>query len=218
MIYELDKPRGVACKNLCPTGCAVYADRPKSCQEFECMWLLAGTPMFTAMGAPSLFPRADRPDALDVVFTTTAGGVRHPETGKMYRMIIANEAKPGAALTGRGASAIERLLQNGYAICVNNDKVLYRVYYPDGIYYDVPPDSDDAKLHDPRTTSPEAQAELDRKTAAAERELRHDKSCPCECHRTGYDKDFMCPTCEPEAARLLEAEHAKYVKEKGEKS
>ena len=170
-VYELDKPRGECCKHVNGKGCGIYADRPQSCREFECLWLLAGTSMLGAKGAAKLFPRADRPDALDVVFTTTKGAVQHPETGKMYPMFIANEAKPGAATTGRGAQATERLLQNGYAVCINNDKVLYRIYYPDGIYYNVPPDSVDAKLHDPRKETPEEKAELERRANAAMAEL-----------------------------------------------
>jgi hypothetical protein len=36
----LTKPPGVPCKNLCPSGCAIYESRPKPCRAFLCAWRL----------------------------------------------------------------------------------------------------------------------------------------------------------------------------------
>jgi hypothetical protein len=39
-IVELKKPPGPRCKDCIPSGgCGIYADRPKVCREFECLWL-----------------------------------------------------------------------------------------------------------------------------------------------------------------------------------
>lgn len=40
-IPELNKPRGVACSRLgiIGYGCAQYADRPKSCSDYQCSWI-----------------------------------------------------------------------------------------------------------------------------------------------------------------------------------
>jgi uncharacterized protein len=39
-IVELKKPAGPKCGNcLASGGCAIYAERPGVCREFECLWL-----------------------------------------------------------------------------------------------------------------------------------------------------------------------------------
>jgi len=40
-VYELDKPAGNWCAH-CNIGqkCRIYKERPKSCQEFKCVWLM----------------------------------------------------------------------------------------------------------------------------------------------------------------------------------
>jgi hypothetical protein len=45
-----------ACLHICETGCSIYPDRPTSCREWSCMWLLT----------PDL-PDAMRPDRCGVV-------------------------------------------------------------------------------------------------------------------------------------------------------
>ncbi len=35
----IDKPAHTPCAKLCAEGCSVYADRPKTCQRFQCLWL-----------------------------------------------------------------------------------------------------------------------------------------------------------------------------------
>jgi hypothetical protein len=39
-VNELEKPPMVACKHLAGRACGIYADRPKSCSQFACGWLL----------------------------------------------------------------------------------------------------------------------------------------------------------------------------------
>jgi hypothetical protein len=41
-VAELYKPAWVACTNCAVgTGCRIYPDRPQSCRDFHCGWLLA---------------------------------------------------------------------------------------------------------------------------------------------------------------------------------
>lgn len=39
-VAEFDKKAGTPCPKLCGSGCSIYPDRPTSCQEFVCAWLL----------------------------------------------------------------------------------------------------------------------------------------------------------------------------------
>lgn len=39
-VYELSKPRGVACAHCIPDkGCLIYPGRPQGCRKFDCQWL-----------------------------------------------------------------------------------------------------------------------------------------------------------------------------------
>jgi hypothetical protein len=43
-VTELDKPGGVWCASCKPgVGCSIYEDRPPSCRDFACLWLLDAT-------------------------------------------------------------------------------------------------------------------------------------------------------------------------------
>lgn len=61
-VPELEKPRGTQCSHVCKQGCGIYADRPKSCQVFDCLW------------KQGIFEAEHRPDQLGVVFTVTGQG------------------------------------------------------------------------------------------------------------------------------------------------
>lgn len=43
-VMELNKPYWHPCEHLCPTGCAIYHSRPKSCMTFYCSYLMGDTP------------------------------------------------------------------------------------------------------------------------------------------------------------------------------
>jgi Fe-S-cluster containining protein len=63
-IPELNKDNGVWCPHCKPgIGCGIYADRPSSCQEFQCAWLMG------------LMPEDCRPDRLKAMVTSTDGKV-----------------------------------------------------------------------------------------------------------------------------------------------
>ena len=59
-IAELNKPTFQSCSHLCDTGCDIYARRPGSCADYQCLWLQGH------------LAEEDRPDLLGVIFTTTA--------------------------------------------------------------------------------------------------------------------------------------------------
>ena len=57
-IEELQKPMRHACDQVTPAGCRHYADRPRPCREFECLWR-------RGLLGPEI---ALRPDQLGVMF------------------------------------------------------------------------------------------------------------------------------------------------------
>lgn len=42
-VPELDKPVGVTCPFAC-NGCTIYKDRPQSCRNFNCAWVMGDMP------------------------------------------------------------------------------------------------------------------------------------------------------------------------------
>ena len=48
---------GEPCKNQCEAGCAIYAERPRPCRSFDCLWRLG------------VGEEDDRPDKSGVMFT-----------------------------------------------------------------------------------------------------------------------------------------------------
>lgn len=70
-IEELDKPGFQTCDHVCGAGCAIYAERPACCRDFQCLWLQGH------------LGEDDRPDKLGVIFTTTG----HPELGTIPLLI-----------------------------------------------------------------------------------------------------------------------------------
>jgi hypothetical protein len=65
-VTELDKECGRWCPNCdIGKGCRIYAERPESCEAFECFWLQSG--QFT-MDSPYRMPEEMRPDRIHAVF------------------------------------------------------------------------------------------------------------------------------------------------------
>ena len=56
-IAELKKPAGPKCVNCLAASCAIYAERPGVCREFECEWLMSRK-----------LPANFRPDLIGVIF------------------------------------------------------------------------------------------------------------------------------------------------------
>jgi hypothetical protein len=65
-IRELEKPQGSWCPHCRPgKGCRIYDERPPSCREFNCQWLMDET-----------LPEAFRPDRSKVVLYISLNGER----------------------------------------------------------------------------------------------------------------------------------------------
>lgn len=104
-VAELAKPSNRWC-NHCDvgSGCTVYADRPKSCRDFNCLWR-AG-----ALGD------ADRPDRIKCVFWTPSESWRL-HGGKREQLLMAAEPAPGMALNDpRASSIIAGALRSGIPV------------------------------------------------------------------------------------------------------
>lgn len=69
-VPELDKPADVRCKHDTGKSCAIYADRPQSCRDVECLWLLTRNRITTVS-----MPASTRPDRCGVVVTAHSGYV-----------------------------------------------------------------------------------------------------------------------------------------------
>jgi hypothetical protein len=66
-IPELDKPAGKWCQHCnVGVGCKVYADRPRTCVDFKCLWLLS-----QEQEPKYQLPASLRPDRCRVVFSTS---------------------------------------------------------------------------------------------------------------------------------------------------
>jgi hypothetical protein len=57
-LVELRKPMRCACEHVGRAGCRIYADRPKDCCDFNCLWLRGALPAEVEL----------RPDHLGVLF------------------------------------------------------------------------------------------------------------------------------------------------------
>ena len=65
-VEALNKPMGVTCAHYgAGRGCTIYADRPRPCRTFECVWLMD----------PEM-PHRFRPDQTKVVLDQDADGTR----------------------------------------------------------------------------------------------------------------------------------------------
>jgi hypothetical protein len=105
-IEELNKPLGVPCWELCKdgSGCSIYASKPPSCNEFECVWLTDKQGL--------LFNDEDRPDKVGLMFdhsyaaTPTAEAIVKACEG---RIAIVREVWPGAFREPKAVALLKRL-------------------------------------------------------------------------------------------------------------
>ena len=110
-IAELEKPRGKWCDH-CETdvGCKQYADRPKTCSTFECVWLQG-----RLRDDPAWSPDALRPDRCRVVVAASGDGndfVATPDPGTpaawrkadvlvwLHRLAAASRLAGGTGMVG----------------------------------------------------------------------------------------------------------------------
>jgi hypothetical protein len=116
-VEELDKPAMVTCKHLRDAGseqsptevgqelgrCSVYAERPKSCREWSCLWRFG------------MFEDDARPDKLGVVLDLT-GRVPDLWPGPTHQAIIARGSYPGALDTPHARAWLTKLAEKTLVI------------------------------------------------------------------------------------------------------
>jgi hypothetical protein len=102
-VLELDKPADVPCKHITDTGCAIYEDRPQSCRDVECLWLLTrNRPREFTVAMPA----ATRPDRTGVVVTAHEG----------YVVFHVDPARPDADNSGAMQPVASKLLKRGVRV------------------------------------------------------------------------------------------------------
>jgi hypothetical protein len=89
-VPDLDPPKeaGERCKHLCSRGCRIYATRPASCRDFNCLW---------KQGA---LPEAWKPNRIGVVFVPNEPGKKpmllghvDPAAPEKWRLVEADLLK-----------------------------------------------------------------------------------------------------------------------------
>jgi hypothetical protein len=94
-ISVFDKPMNTWCKNCTPgKGCNIWPDRPKTCQDFWCVWLVNLS-----------LPDEYRPDKIKLYVAATI-------KEEIYQVFV-DPTYPRAWREGKGKEVIDRLSKNG---------------------------------------------------------------------------------------------------------
>lgn len=110
-VTELNKPEGRWCRHCVRgQGCGIYEERPKSCRNFQCFWLMDET-----------FPDDLRPDRCHAfaAFNDTPDSV----------VLHVDPAHPDAASRGPAADLIPALLkvyERVFVVCGNEKALIHR--------------------------------------------------------------------------------------------
>src|SRR5215469_7273582 len=105
-VKELSKPDGIWCE-FCKKGegCTIYVNRPESCREFKCGYLI------------NALPEEFRPDRVKMVITGTSKEIE-------AHIVHVDPSYPGAYREGNGKRLIEALLAatsyNNVVLCIGN--------------------------------------------------------------------------------------------------
>lgn len=121
----LNKPAMEPCKHLCDKGCGIYADRPKVCQTFECLWLASQG----FRDPDTRFPKVMRPDACGLMLRLVAkDGSERVESLDDEAAILINEIRPGAFHTEPAQRVLVTLLRafpQIPALCITWEQKFY---------------------------------------------------------------------------------------------
>lgn len=93
-VPELDKPNGVPCVHLTPSGCGIYEDRPESCREFLCGWrrgIGRGVEHRPDRTGAVLHAESDKDRGVAWVAYVDPNAKRHPLDGKYLPKFIDQE-------------------------------------------------------------------------------------------------------------------------------
>jgi len=102
-IEELNKPEFTDCAHICGSRCAIYEERPKSCADWDCLWLYG------------YLPDRFRPERSALVFTPQREGA-HKDLGA--HIVGAREVKPSASRMAQGERAIRWFTGKGISVLV----------------------------------------------------------------------------------------------------
>jgi hypothetical protein len=100
----LDKPAGQWCRHSCARGCAIHAERPEICRQYDCYWRDHDD-----------LPDACRPDRIGVV-VTERGTVN--VSYYFLPVVTLQEDFPGAALGPDAAQLLESFIRQGFAVFI----------------------------------------------------------------------------------------------------
>ncbi len=92
-VTALDKPAGVECPHMTPTGCGNYENRPEVCRTWYCMWV---------RDDGRVFDEDERPDKIGVFFSADIEG---------EPVLYAHELEPGSSQLPEAMETVERLAQ-----------------------------------------------------------------------------------------------------------
>lgn len=89
-IVELRKPERTHCRYECEQGCRRYKTRPKSCRNFNCMWVLGHG------------DEAGRPDKIGLFVEDRLGE-------PLGQQLFVKEVTPGASVSKEGEAYLQSL-------------------------------------------------------------------------------------------------------------
>lgn len=102
-VPELHKEAGESCTKLAESSCSSYGQRPRSCRDFDCLWL------------QGVGPTEARPDLSGLVLTVT---VQDGVLGKAGSVIVAHEATLGSSDTREATALLQSLVPVASAIII----------------------------------------------------------------------------------------------------
>lgn len=100
-VEEINKAIYTRCDKLCASGCSIYADRPPSCADFACAWLVE---------QEGLLRNMERPDQVGVMLDIT-----EPDA-ELGQALIAREVRKGAFDEDAAKSMLKRLSKRGLIV------------------------------------------------------------------------------------------------------
>ena len=109
-VHEIEKGTYETCEHLCKAGCGIYAERPGSCQAFECQWLRG------VLEVDGDIDTEMRPDACGVIFDY------QPET-PFGEVFTAWEVEPGASASSHARSIVKGLAERFFVMIVTRSRV-----------------------------------------------------------------------------------------------
>ena len=102
-VHELDKPVNTVCKYDAGGSCAIYSERPQSCRDYECLWLVSEEWMRLA----------ERPDRVGVIL----------DLGNTDRtMLTARQVRPGAFSETTAKKMLNRLAGRAVIYLLDDDR------------------------------------------------------------------------------------------------